>query len=271
MGIVPAIERPHMYNVLFDSVQKTFGKAAFPFLRRPAEKHALRNMSLEVARGEVLALLGPNGSGKSTALKLIATILLPDQGTVWVNGLDTRNHEHEVRRQVGFALASERSFFPRLTIRENLDFFATLEDVPRSERPRRIDQAIEEVEMEEHANKQVMKLSSGMLQRLAIARALIKRPRVLLLDEATRSLDPAAAWRFWELIRTLASAEASAVLATHSFDEAVAAADRVVILRKGELLGTRRVAGLSAEQLRDYYCDVTGEKIAPAWAGEVPA
>ena len=261
-----------MYNVLFNSVDKTFGKAAFPFLRRgKVETHALSGLSLNVAQGEVIALLGPNGSGKSTALKLIATILLPDQGSVWVAGLDTRRHEHEVRRQVGFALASERSFFPRLTVRENLDFFASLEDVPRSARPRRIDQAIERVTIEEHANKQVMKLSSGMLQRVAIARALLKRPRVLLLDEATRSLDPAAAGRFWDLVRNLAGGETSIVLATHSFDEAVAAADRVAVLRSGELLETRRLAGFSADHLREYYHELTGEKMAPAWAGGVSA
>lgn len=260
-----------MYNVLFDSVHKTFDRTPFPFFRKgKVETRALSGLSLNVAQGEVLALLGPNGSGKSTALKLIATILLPDRGSVWVSGFDTRRNELEVRRQVGFALASERSFFPRLTVRENLDFFAALEDLPRSERRHRIDEVIEEVAMQANANKQVMKLSAGMLQRLAIARALLKRPRVLLLDEATRSLDPAAASRFWELVRNLASGETSVVLATHNFDEAVAAADRVAVLRSGELLGTRRLAGLSAEQLREYYYELTGEKI-PSWVGEVPA
>lgn len=260
-----------MYNVVFDSVHKHFRATTFPLFKRGPRTDALKGLSFEVMPGAVLALLGPNGSGKSTALKLIATILLPDKGGVWVAGVDTRRHEQEVRRQVGFALTSERSFFPRLTVRENLDFFATLEDVSRRMRPHRIDQVIEEVSIEEHANKQVMKLSSGMMQRLAIARALIKRPRVLLLDEATRSLDPAAACRFWDLIRNLATGETSIVLATHSFDEAAAVADRVTVLRSGELLGTRRVAGVSAEQLRDYYYEITGHKTAFAWAGEVPA
>lgn len=261
-----------MYSVVFDSVHKSFGLAGLSlFRRRRVETHALKAVSLEVASGEVLALLGPNGGGKSTALKLIATVLLPDHGQVWVNGLDTQREEQQVRGQVGFALASERSFFPRLTVRENLDFFATLEDVLKKDRPWRIDQAIEEVGMQEHARKQVMQLSSGMLQRLAIARALIKRPRVLLLDEATRSLDPAAACRFWDLIRELATTGMSVVLATHNFEEAVGAADRVAVLRSGELLGTRRMAGVSAEQLRNYYYDLTGEKTMLAWTGEVPA
>ena len=261
-----------MYSVVFDSVHKSFGMVGLSlFRRRRVETHALKGVSLEVAPGEVLALLGPNGSGKSTALKLIATVLLPDRGQVLINGFDTQQHGQEVRRHVGFALASERSFFPRLTVSENLNFFATLEDVPKKDRSCRIDQAVEEVGMKEHARKQVMKLSSGMLQRLAIARALIKRPRVLLLDEATRSLDPAAASRFWDLIREMASTGISVVLATHNFEEAIMATDRITVLRTGELLGTQSTVALSAEQLRNHYYDLTGEKISLAWADEVPA
>lgn len=261
-----------MHSIIFDSVDKRFGASGLRFFRRRCtETDALRGVSLQVSSGEVLALLGPNGSGKSTTLKLIATILLPDEGSVQVNGSDTRNDAQSVRKQVGFALASERTFFPRLTVNENLDFFATLEDVPRRERAYRIQGILSELAIEEHANKQVMKLSSGLYQRLGIARALIKRPRVLLLDEPSRSLDPAAATRFWDLVRELARTGITIVLATHSFAEAMAVADRVAVLSRGELLGTRRTAGLSAEKLQNYYLDVTGEEAVTAWAGEVPA
>src|ERR1035438_10708734 len=194
-----------MNSVVLESVHKIFRPAGFLwFGAARAESHALKGISLSAAPGEVLALLGPNGSGKSTSLKLVSTMLLPDLGRVFVGGSDTRHQSRAVRMQVGFALASERSFFPRLTARENLDFFAALEDMPRHERALRVEHVLEDVGLGEAGGKQAMKLSSGMYQRLGIARALVKRPSVLLLDEPTRSLDPAAASHLWRLIRELA-------------------------------------------------------------------
>src|SRR5579864_1387159 len=107
-----------MQSIVFNSVHKTFRRRGFFFSRQQVETYALKGLSLEVFPGEVLALLGPNGSGKSTTLKLVSTMLLPDRGRVLISGADTRHKSRTVCRQVGFALASERSFFPRLTIRE---------------------------------------------------------------------------------------------------------------------------------------------------------
>src|SRR6266498_1996602 len=159
-----------MQSILLDSVHKVFRRGFFGVGR--VETYALRGISLSVRTGEVLSILGPNGSGKSTTLKLISTVLLPDQGAVVVNGSDSRSQPQLVRKQVGFALASERSFFPRLSVRENLMFFATLEDVPWRHRASRADEVLHQVGIEAHASKQVMKLSTGMHQRLGIARAL---------------------------------------------------------------------------------------------------
>jgi len=261
-----------MNSVVIESVHKIFRPASFFwFGAARAETHALQGISLSAAAGEVLALLGPNGSGKSTTLKLVSTMLLPDRGRVLVGGADTRGQSPAVRRQVGFAVASERSFFPRLTARENLDFFAALEDVPRSERTQRVASVLREVGLGEAAGKQAMKLSSGMYQRLGIARALIKRPSVLLLDEPTRSLDPAAASHLWRLIRELGDQGITVVMATHNFSEAVAVADRIAILQKGELLAVERVRGFSVERLRDFYLDTTGEREPIEWGEGVPA
>jgi ABC-2 type transport system ATP-binding protein len=261
-----------MNSVVIESVHKIFRPTGFFwFGAARAETHALKGISLSAAPGEVLALLGPNGSGKSTSLKLISTMLLPDRGRVLIGGADTRDQSQAVRRQVGFALASERSFFPRLTARENLDFFAALEDVPRRERAHRVDRVLRDVGLEEAAGKQAMKLSSGMYQRLGISRALIKRPSVLLLDEPTRSLDPAAASHLWRLIRELAHGGITILLATHNFSEAVAVADHIAILQKGELLAVERARGFGVEQLRDFYLDMTGEREPMAWPEGVPA
>ena len=261
-----------MNSVALESVHKIFRPASFfGFGGARAETYALKEVSLSAGAGEVLALLGPNGSGKSTTLKLVSTMLLPDRGRVLVGGADTRLQSRAVRRQVGFAVASERSFFPRLTARENLDFFAALEDVPRRERGQRIDFVLRDVGLAEAAGKQAMKLSSGMYQRLGIARALIKRPSVLPLDEPTRSLDPAAAGHLWRLVRDLADKGITILMATHSFSEAVAVADRIAILQTGELLAVERVQGFSVERLRNFYLDVTGEREPIEWPEGVPA
>lgn len=260
-----------MQSVVLDSVHKTFCRGGFFFRgNRRTETYALKGISLSIACGEVLALLGPNGSGKSTTLKLISTILLPDRGSVRVNGLDTRRHGREVRRQIGIALASERSFFPRLTARENLNFFAALENVPRRERAERVESALHAVDLVEAADKHVMKFSSGMYQRLGMARALIKHARVLLLDEPTRSLDPAAAGRLLELIRKISATGVTIVHATHNLHEALSVSDRIAILEQGCISGLRRTASLSYEELKNYYLQAVGEP-ASCWAEGVPA
>lgn len=261
-----------MNSVALESVHKVFRPLGFlSFGARRPETHALKGVTLSTGAGEVLALLGPNGSGKSTTLKLTSTMLLPDRGRVFVGGADSRTNSRAVRRQVGFALASERSFFPRLTAQENLDFFAALEDVPRRERAHRVNCVLRDVGLEEAAGKQAMKLSSGMYQRLGIARALIKQPSVLLLDEPTRSIDPAAASHLWRLIRELAHDGITILLATHSFSEAVAVADRIAILQKGDLLAVERARGFSVERLRDFYLNITGESEPIEWPEGVPA
>jgi ABC-2 type transport system ATP-binding protein len=257
--------------VALESVSKTFRQRAL-FTRWVSEEvHALRNVSFELGAGEILGLLGPNGSGKSTTLKLVSTLLLPDSGRVTVAGFETRACGQQVRRRVGFALASERSFFPRLTARENLEFFAALEDISRYECCSRTEHALVEVGLADVAGKQVMKFSSGMHQRLAIARALLKGPQVLLLDEPSRSLDVAAAARLWDLIQELSRRGISVLLATHNFAEAAEVCDRVAILQKGALMEVLPTANQNERQLRDCYLDITREPGLVRWNEEVPA
>src|SRR6202165_4350311 len=253
-----------MDQVVFESVRKIFRHrpALFNWLgrERGGETIALKNVSFSAASAEVLVLLGPNGSGKTTALKLISTILLPDAGSVRVGGFDARCNAGEVRRQVGIAVAAERSFFPRLSASENLEFFAALDEVPRQERAQRIREVLRDTGLEEQADILVMKFSSGMYQRLGIARALVKRPGVLLLDEPTRSLDAANTAHFWTTIRALALQQTTVLLATHNFAEAAAVADRLLLLHHGQLLADRAMGdGESAEALRAYYFRMTGE------------
>jgi ABC-2 type transport system ATP-binding protein len=253
-----------MDRIVFESVRKVFRHrpALFNWMGRECsgETIALRDVSFSVGAGEVVALLGPNGSGKTTALKLISTLLLPDAGSVRVENFDTARDARNVRKHVGFAVAADRSFFPRLSARENLDFFAALDEVPRPQRAVRIDAVLRETGVEEQADILVMKSSSGMYQRLGIARALVKQPSVLLLDEPTRSLDAGTTAHFWNTIRTLARRPTSILLATHNFAEAAFVADRVLLLHRGQLLADRAVCGENAEGLRSFYFQMTGEQ-----------
>jgi ABC-2 type transport system ATP-binding protein len=253
-----------MDQVVFESVRKIFRHrpALFNWLgrERGGETIALKDISFAAVRSEILVLLGPNGSGKTTTLKLISTILLPDNGSVYVGGFDARRDAGSVRRQVGIAVATERSFFPRLSARENLDFFATLDEVSRRERAQRIDDVLLDAGLEEQADTLVMKFSSGMYQRLGIARALMKRPSVLLLDEPTRSLDAATTAHFWTTIRGLAKRGTTVLLATHNLAEAAAVASRLLLLHRGELLADRSLEkSENADALRAFYFRMTGE------------
>jgi ABC-2 type transport system ATP-binding protein len=251
-----------MDSIVLESVSKVFRHhpALFNWMgrERSGETRALDQVSLTVSTGKVLVLLGPNGSGKTTTLKLVSTMLLPDAGRVLVEGADTRAHPDQVRKHVGFAVANERSFFPRLSARENLDFLAALDDVSRKTRALRIEVMLERTGLLDAADTLVMKFSSGMYQRLGIARALIKQPSVILLDEPTRSLDPASAAHFWHLVRDLPAQGSTVILATHSFNEAAAVGDFVAVLQRGSLAGYRTI-GSNIEDLRSFYFQTTGE------------
>jgi ABC-2 type transport system ATP-binding protein len=253
-----------MPAVILESVSKIFRHrpALFNWLgrERTGETLALDQVSFEVPSGSVLVLLGPNGSGKTTTLKLISTMLLPDAGRVMVQGADTTVNADAVRERVGFAVATERSFFPRLSARENLDFFAALDDIPRRARAEQVDGLLARTGLRASADTLVMKFSSGMYQRLGIARALIKKPSVVLLDEPTRSLDPGSAALFWNLVRELPAQGTTVILATHNFNEAVAVGNHVAILFQGTLAAERRLsATMRVDELRSFYFQTTGE------------
>jgi ABC-2 type transport system ATP-binding protein len=249
---------PRTSDLRFASVRKTYRSRAALFNVFGSEKrgvvNALDGVSLHIRAGEVYALLGPNGSGKTTTLKLVAAVLLPDGGSVEVGGFDTTKDAQQVRERVGFAVANERSFYPRLTARENLDYFAALDGVRRSDRPKLIDQSLGQLGLSDVGDTLVMKFSSGMFQRLGIARALIKSPAVLLLDEPSRSLDPEASQELHQIIRSSAELGTTVLVTTHNLEEVVGMANRVGVLDRGHLLAEHTLGeSASYSELREFY------------------
>ena len=213
---------------------------------------ALSGVNLSIERGEFFGLLGPNGAGKTTLFKILSTLIIPDSGHALVDGHDTAADLKNVRRQLVPVVADERSLRWRLDARENLKLYAALYRVPRGEMPRRIEDVLEVVDLANTGQRMVGQFSSGMKQRLLIARALLARPRVLLLDEPTRGLDPLSA----RGLRTFLKEEicrrqgCTVLLATHNAEEALHLCDRVGILDKGRVLTTG-----SAQRLMDIFAD----------------
>ncbi|MFQ5695536.1 MAG: ABC transporter ATP-binding protein, partial [Terriglobia bacterium] len=204
----------------------------------------LEGLTFSVEAGEVFGLLGPNGAGKTTLLKILATLLEPTQGRASLCGQDVAGASAGARRCLGYCSGLERSFYLRLSAVENLRFYGALNNLSPALLAARIPALLGSLGLEEASRQPLQTFSTGMLQRLAVARALLHEPRVLLLDEPTRSLDPsAAAWLQNYLRAELAERQGCAVLlATHNLAEAEAVCDRLGLLHEGRLraLGTPR-------------------------------
>jgi ABC-2 type transport system ATP-binding protein len=197
---------------------------------------ALRNVSFEIREGEIFGLIGPNGAGKTTLTKIIATLIQPTAGAVSVKGHDTVIDDQRVRRNVGLAGAEERSFYWRLTAEQNLLFFARLYGLSNRTARRRLAELFELLDLQGIARRRFAELSTGNKQRLAVARAMLAEPPVLLLDEPTRSLDPIAATRMRSTIKSLSQRNKSTIfLTSHNLPEVEELCDRVAIISKGEI------------------------------------
>lgn len=198
---------------------------------------ALREVDLEVKQGSIVGVLGENGAGKSTLLRLIAGLLLPDSGSIEVLGDDVATAGHQHRARVGYVIADERSFAWRLSARDNLRFFAALYGLSGQVAAARIDAALDEVDLQQHAGRPVSGYSTGMRQRLALARGLLGAPEIFLFDEPTRGIDPLQARRLRAFLRERLLDGRTAVVATHDVEEARSLCDEVVIVRDGSVVG----------------------------------
>jgi ABC-2 type transport system ATP-binding protein len=197
---------------------------------------ALRGVDLAIHRGEIVALMGPNGVGKSTLLRCIAGLLLPDSGELQVLGVDARRAGPDFRRRVCYVVSDQRSFSWRLSGEHNLEFFAALHGLSGREARVRIARALEGVGLTGEARRPVREYSTGMRQRLALARGLLGDPEIWLFDELTRGVDPRAACAIRALIRgELGRTARSAVCATHDLADVAELCDRVLVLEAGKV------------------------------------
>ncbi len=205
---------------------------------------AVNGVDLQIQYGEIFGLLGPNGAGKSTTIRMLCTLLEPTSGTARVNGYDIVKQANDVRRSLGTVLAGERSIYWKLTGRENLEYFAALYHIPAAVAKKRVDELIERMELKDRANELVEKYSTGMRQRVAIAKALLARPPILLLDEPTLGLDPQAARNLRELIAQLKQEGHTILLTTHYMEEADQLSDRIGIIDDGKIIALDTPEGL---------------------------
>jgi ABC-2 type transport system ATP-binding protein len=208
---------------------------------------ALDGVSLTVPQGVLFGLLGPNGAGKTTLLRLITTVLQPSAGRLTVKGFDTVREAEAVRRRIGAVLGGDRSIYWRLTGRENLLYVAALYDLPYDEAAERADALLRLVELDSRADDLAERYSTGMRQRLALARALMPDPPVLVLDEPTSGLDPQAAEAIRRLLEALShDGIRTIVLATHNMHEADRLCSLVGILDRGRVVAFDSPAALKA-------------------------
>jgi sodium transport system ATP-binding protein len=217
----------HCYNGLVIQAQG--------LTKRYGPKTAVEGLSLKVERGEVYALLGPNGAGKTTALRMLATLVRPTAGRAEVAGFDVRKEPLEVRRRLGLVNGGMR-VYDRLTGREVLVFFASFYGLEGRAFKEALDWVVALLEMEETLEKKVLEMSTGMRQKVVIARAILHRPPVLLLDEATAGLDVFARRALLDFVKTYRDLGNTVLYSTHVMPEAEEVADRVGFLHQGRLV-----------------------------------
>lgn len=199
---------------------------------------AVRDVTLDIAPGQIVGLLGPNGAGKTTTMKMIATLLRPDAGTIRIRGVDAVARPREARRHLSLLLGGDRGFYSRVSAIDNLRYFASVAGVPRRLRETRIAETLGSVGLADRADERVETFSRGMTQRLHIARAMLNHAPLLLLDEPTNGLDPEHARDVRALVESLRDEGAAILLTTHAMAEAEALADRIDMIVDGRIVAS---------------------------------
>ncbi len=218
--------------------------------KRYGRKRILRGVDLRVASGEVMALLGSNGAGKTTLMRIVSGLANPDRGAVLLGGAETGNAGHELRRYIGL-VGHAPLIYENLTGIENLAFFARLYDI--KDATARIESVLNAVGLWQRRRDTVRTYSRGMVQRLAIARAILHDPPILLLDEPDTGLDQSSADALHALIRQLGASNRAILLTTHNLERAQEWSDSVSLLVDGKIVFTEQTSSMTSADLRHHY------------------
>jgi ABC-2 type transport system ATP-binding protein len=250
-----------LYSIETTSLTKRFAKkrhsGIFSFLRRNRHKIiqkeindftlALNKVSIKIRQGELFGLLGPNGSGKTTMIKCLSTILIPDEGTATINGFDVIKETSKVRASLGMVVGGERTLYWKLTARDNLMYFSSLYKMRKSYAKKRVEELLQTFNLSDRADERLEDYSTGMRQKVAIARALLHDPPILLLDEPTIGLDPNFSRQIRRQIRELSVKHGKTIfLTTHYMDEADQLCDRIAFINKGNIIAVETPSKLKA-------------------------
>jgi len=221
----------------------------------------LRGISFDAKAGQIFGLLGPNGAGKTTTLRIICTLLAPDSGSVAVLGFDTRKAPEEVRRRIGVVTA-DIGVYPRLSARENIEYFARLCGLVGGELTRRTDGVIERLDMGSFSKQRAESLSSGQKQKVAIARAIVHDPEILMFDEPTSNLDVLASKEVREFMVEAKGRGKCVIFSTHVMHDAERLCDRLTILHEGQVVASGTTAEVKGDRrdLEDAFLELVGER-----------
>lgn len=235
----------------------------------PKIPESLSDISFQVPMGKICCLLGPNGSGKTTLLKILAGLLKPSSGSFYVAGLDPQKEPRKFKSEIGWMPAEEKSgLYGRLTGRQNLMFFGTLQGLEEKEMDRLIGNLALQIgiDLNKELDQTVLKISSGAKQKIALARALLHNPSVLLMDEPTRNLDPHTILRLRRLIMNhlTRNQNKTVILSTHLLDEARKIADILLILKDGKIISVLNDKDMEKElrkaSLEEFYMKTIDQK-----------
>ena len=215
----------------------------------------LKGIDLEIARGQTVFIFGPNGAGKTTLIKILATIINPTKGEVFIDGLDIKKDVEEARRKIGI-VTHQTYLYNNLTVFENLDFYGRMYDVPS--RKERIREMLEMVDMADRIHDKADTLSRGMQQRVSIARALLHKPGIILLDEPETGLDQQSSVMLRETISKEKELERTIIQTTHSMNAINETCDRVLIIARGKIAWEQCGSEINIDDVRQAYRETTG-------------
>lgn len=230
---------------------------------------AVSDVTFECRAGEIFGLLGTNGAGKTTTLRMLSTLLKPSSGRAAITGKSVLDSPHEVRRALGY-LSTTTALYPRLTCRETLDFFARINGYPQDKIIERVAHLVDRFGLSDYADARIERLSTGMKQKVAIARTVAHDPAVVILDEPTNGLDILNVLDFHQLMRELREAGKTVLFSTHTMSEAEKLCDRLAVIHRGKILACGTLDELREHSGQHYLEDIFvwlldqhGEEVGP--------